>query len=125
MKKIICIISQLILLGFTGASIEDSDTEIKNELIYAKGQSKPYTGKVKQYVEEILELSDEIGNKKHEYQKTDRVSKEKTYVDGKLERVSKFYKETGKLYKEENYKNGVIIKRRTKWIPRNRAMKFF
>ena len=71
--------------------IDESQIEIKGELIFKIGEEKPFTGKLI------------TRNKK------DKIHFESTYKDGKKEGVSKGYYENGNLNWEENYKDGNLV----------------
>jgi len=94
MKKVVLILVMLLLtLTSCGKErIEDmSKLEARDGLIYAIGETKPYTGTfIKKY---------EDGS----------VMEEKKYQDGKLNGINKTYYKNGKLWTKFNYKNNKII----------------
>lgn len=119
MNKMIYMISLLLLLGCTGANIKYSDTEMKNGLIYAKNNSKPYTGKVTFYdleSESIFGTGDFVNGKEEGvaigYYENGEVQSKLNYKDGKLEGTSKWYYENGNIKDELTFTdNHLEIKR--------------
>ena len=116
MKKIICIISLLILLGCTGTTAKYSNMEIKNGLFYVKDQFEPYTGKaIKNYSEtDQVQIEGVFVDGKPKgifksYYENGQVEVEGTYVDGNLEGPYKIYYESGQLKEEGTFKDDLFI----------------
>jgi antitoxin component YwqK of YwqJK toxin-antitoxin module len=83
----------------------NEDLEVKNRLIHAKGESKPYTGIT------------------FETFKSGKVKSEFHYVDGKKNGLGVIYYENGRKAHEANSVNGVVVGTEIEWWENGRKRK--
>ena len=110
MKKILLALFVMCsALSFSAKVIKSSNIEVKGEVVYEAGQKTPYTGVLENYNEKgVLDARAEFKNGVMDgYGK---VFIEENYKNGERDGVAKAYDENGKVVQQATFKNGQQIK---------------
>lgn len=116
MKKVKVLFMVIFILLFASCGkpreVNIKDTEEKDGITYVKGESKGFTGIIKDYYDNEnlkIEMTFKAGKKDGSskiYYENGNLKVEGNYKDNKLEGLSKRYYENGNLEIEVSYKDG-------------------